>query len=292
MLFGDAAEEYERLWDYAVAICKYNPGSTTIVKVVGIENPPPMFQRMPILGVDGESLKWPYPGILLTAVGKDGNDIFPVAWAVVEAENAETWKWFFKLLVKDIESVDQSIKLVDLHEFEVDNEDDTYVVNSQTKECGCFRWSLLGIPCWHALACIVKRRLLYEEFVHPTYHVSTYIAAYAPIFKVMPGFRQWEVQPLAKPLPPHYREMPRRPSKKKRVKEPGKDKERELVKREKKNNKCSNCDGLRHYKTKCQNVTQPQVLSKGGRPFGCSDRSRTLPAGYVTGWGSWNLSWR
>lgn len=45
----------------------------------------------PLLGVDGCHLRGLYPGILLTSVGKDGNNnIFPVAWVVVETENTET----------------------------------------------------------------------------------------------------------------------------------------------------------------------------------------------------------
>ena len=108
LIFEDANEEYGRVWDYAEAIRNYSPDSTAIVKCIGIENPPPLFQRMyvclqackegfmagcrPILGVDGAHLKGEFPDILLTTVGKDeNNNIFPVAWAVVKTENKETW---------------------------------------------------------------------------------------------------------------------------------------------------------------------------------------------------------
>ncbi|XP_010681440.2 uncharacterized protein LOC104896391 [Beta vulgaris subsp. vulgaris] len=60
----------------------------------------------PILGVDGAHLKGAYLGILLTAVGKDrNNNIFPVAWAVVETESSETWCWFLELVRQDVASV-------------------------------------------------------------------------------------------------------------------------------------------------------------------------------------------
>ncbi|XP_057535392.1 uncharacterized protein LOC130813573 [Amaranthus tricolor] len=125
MIVGDASEEYSRVWDYAEAIRRFNPGSTAIVKCIGIETPPPLFQRMyiclpackegfvagcrPIIGVDGAHLKGEFPGVLLTAVGKDGNNnIFPVAWAVVETENVETWTWFLNLLVEYLKSVSPS----------------------------------------------------------------------------------------------------------------------------------------------------------------------------------------
>ena len=125
MLVGDASEEYSRVWDYAEAIRRFNPGSTAIVKCIGIDTPPPLFQRMyiclpackegfvagcrPIICVDGAHLKGQFPGVLLTAVGKDGNNnIFPVAWAVVEIENVETWTWFLNLLIEDLKSVSSS----------------------------------------------------------------------------------------------------------------------------------------------------------------------------------------
>ena len=122
MIFGDGNEEYAKAWDYAEAIRKYSSGSTAVVICIGVENPPPRFQRMytcfqqvkegfmagcrPILGVDGAHLRGPYTGVLLIAVGRDDNkNIFAVAWAVVETENEETWTWFLKLLVDDLKSV-------------------------------------------------------------------------------------------------------------------------------------------------------------------------------------------
>ncbi|CAI9300170.1 unnamed protein product [Lactuca saligna] len=42
-------------------------------------------------------------GQLLAAIGRDANNhIYPVAWAVVEVENKESWKWFLDLLIDDI----------------------------------------------------------------------------------------------------------------------------------------------------------------------------------------------
>ncbi|XP_074313734.1 uncharacterized protein LOC141648926 [Silene latifolia] len=119
MIFGDGADQYARVWDYVAAVRKYNPGSTAIVMVDNIERPPPIFQRMylcfkavkdgflagcrPLVGVDGCHLKGAYPGMCLVAVGKDGNNnIYPIAWAVVEVENGTTWSWFLKLLVEDL----------------------------------------------------------------------------------------------------------------------------------------------------------------------------------------------
>jgi len=41
--------------------------------------------------------------MLLCAIGRDGNNqMFPIAWAVVEAETEESWTWFLELLLKDL----------------------------------------------------------------------------------------------------------------------------------------------------------------------------------------------
>ncbi|OMO98689.1 hypothetical protein CCACVL1_04103 [Corchorus capsularis] len=46
----------------------------------------------------------PFSSELLSALGKDGNDqIYPVAWALVERENRETLTWFLDLLAKDLD---------------------------------------------------------------------------------------------------------------------------------------------------------------------------------------------
>ncbi|XP_074310076.1 uncharacterized protein LOC141645015 [Silene latifolia] len=119
IIFGNGRDQYARVWDYASALIKFNNGSTTIVVCDGIESPHMTFRRMyiclqslkvgfirgcrPILGVDGVHLKGPYSRMCLVAVGKDGNNnIFPIAWAVMEAENTDSWTWFLELLINDL----------------------------------------------------------------------------------------------------------------------------------------------------------------------------------------------
>ncbi|CAI9271631.1 unnamed protein product [Lactuca saligna] len=57
----------------------------------------------PVYPVHNENQKWDKM-VPILAMGRDANNhIFPIAWAVVEVENKETWKWFLDLLLDDIE---------------------------------------------------------------------------------------------------------------------------------------------------------------------------------------------
>ncbi|KAL4581762.1 hypothetical protein LXL04_006290 [Taraxacum kok-saghyz] len=62
-----------------------------------------MAGRREMLGVYGCFLKGPFPGQILIAVGLDSNNgIYPVAYAVVEAENTSSWTWFLECLGEDL----------------------------------------------------------------------------------------------------------------------------------------------------------------------------------------------
>ena len=54
--------------------------------------------------MDGTFLKGKTRGILLTAVGLDGNDsLFPLALGLVEKENTHHWLWFLQWLQKSLD---------------------------------------------------------------------------------------------------------------------------------------------------------------------------------------------
>ncbi|KAJ9542857.1 hypothetical protein OSB04_029363 [Centaurea solstitialis] len=116
-------EHYGRLWEYAGEIRRSNPGSTARMSVeIGPYNKT-YFQRFYVcfkalkdgwllgcrrfIGLDGCFLKTICKGELLSDVGRDANNqIYPIAWAVVEVESKYSWKWFLEYLIEDIGIID------------------------------------------------------------------------------------------------------------------------------------------------------------------------------------------
>ncbi|XP_024013180.1 uncharacterized protein LOC112087498 [Eutrema salsugineum] len=70
----------------------------------------------PVVVVDGTHLTGKYKGCLLTASGKDSNyQVFPIAFAVVDAESDQTWRWFFEKLVDIISDSSDLTIISDRH---------------------------------------------------------------------------------------------------------------------------------------------------------------------------------
>ncbi|XP_028944722.2 uncharacterized protein [Malus domestica] len=115
---GSIDEQYAKLWDYLEELKVRNPGSTITVKT-DFQGENPVFKRLyicfaalkkgfqegcrSIVGFDGCHIKGPHPGQILSTVGVDANNgMFPIAFAVVEVENRETWTWFLEIFFEDM----------------------------------------------------------------------------------------------------------------------------------------------------------------------------------------------
>ncbi|GJR32679.1 heat stress transcription factor B-4-like protein [Tanacetum coccineum] len=60
--------------------------------------------RRDLLGLDGAFMKGLFPGQVLVAVGLDSNNrIYPLVYALVEAESKSSWCWFLQYLGDDID---------------------------------------------------------------------------------------------------------------------------------------------------------------------------------------------
>ncbi|KAK9080877.1 hypothetical protein SSX86_000019 [Deinandra increscens subsp. villosa] len=122
-IHGDFNSQYGRLRDYVDELKNKNPGSTVKIEVEPSTDPTSMerkFKRIYVclgslkqgfkeigrdfLGLDGAFLKGPFPGQVLTAVGVDPNNgIYPLSYAIVDAENKNSWTWFLECIGEDLD---------------------------------------------------------------------------------------------------------------------------------------------------------------------------------------------
>ncbi|WVZ64787.1 hypothetical protein U9M48_014261 [Paspalum notatum var. saurae] len=110
--------QYEKLYDYQLELLRSNPDSTVVINKED-NTDPPIFKRMyicldtckkgflagcrKVIGLDGCFFKGAMSGELLCALGRDNNNqMYPVAWVVVDKENNGNWDWFCDLLSRDI----------------------------------------------------------------------------------------------------------------------------------------------------------------------------------------------
>lgn len=104
---GNANESYAQLVSYMYMLHHKNPGSNVCCKVgengcflyvfVALNASMKGWPHcIPVVIVDGTFLKSAHRGTLLVAATQDaGGKIFPLAFAVVNSENDESWDWFF-----------------------------------------------------------------------------------------------------------------------------------------------------------------------------------------------------
>ncbi|CAN1197467.1 hypothetical protein LINPERPRIM_LOCUS15237 [Linum perenne] len=120
LLEGSLNDAYAKLRSYVLQLMKSDPEGRFVLKVdpvIGEEYV--TFKRLyigfsclrkgflkgcrKIFAVDGCFLKGEVKGMILTAVGKDGNNqMFPIAWAVVEGENRDSWGWFMNIIQEEL----------------------------------------------------------------------------------------------------------------------------------------------------------------------------------------------
>ncbi|XP_042753314.1 uncharacterized protein LOC122195466 [Lactuca sativa] len=119
LIDGNLSDHYARVWDYGHVLMRSNPGSTIRSSVIINPDQTTTFHRIyvcfkaikygwkigcrRVIGLDGCFLKGQCKGELLTAIGRDANNqIYPIAWVVMEVENKVNWKWFLELVSEDL----------------------------------------------------------------------------------------------------------------------------------------------------------------------------------------------
>lgn len=111
MIQGSNEQQFGLIRSFAAEILKTNPESTCIIamhdsKFQGIYICLEACKRgflagcRQLLGLDGFLLKVTFGGRMFVAVILDANGfIYPVAYAIVEEENAINWQWLYNIQV-------------------------------------------------------------------------------------------------------------------------------------------------------------------------------------------------
>ncbi|KAL3522379.1 hypothetical protein ACH5RR_015213 [Cinchona calisaya] len=125
LIEGDSTERYKSLHYYVAELLRSSPGSNIFLTTQTSEDGDEVFKRFyvclqackegflagcrPIVGLDGCHLRGPHKGILLSTVGIDpNNQLYSVAYAMVEIEDKRTWRWFVEELIVDLHTRDQA----------------------------------------------------------------------------------------------------------------------------------------------------------------------------------------
>ena len=137
------------------------------------------------------------------------------------------------------------------NKYEVDNGFERHAVDLNAHKCSCRAWELLGLPCRHGIAAILRNFERPEQYVHESYQKNVYLAAYGMIIPPMPGREQWPDSGHVAPTPPTFRPQPGRPKKARRqgdneLRNPNTITRRNRVKR------CGKCAGVGHNSRSCQ----------------------------------------
>ncbi|CAK8561297.1 unnamed protein product [Lathyrus sativus] len=137
-VYGNWERSYNQLPQYLLALQKYVPGTVLILESLPAYTPEGtcvdgsrIFSRLfwafqpcikgfvfckPVIQVDGTWLYGKYKGTLLIAVAQDGNNnIFPVAFALVEGETGETWSFFLRNLRTHVAPQPNLCLISDIH---------------------------------------------------------------------------------------------------------------------------------------------------------------------------------
>ncbi|XP_013639243.1 PREDICTED: uncharacterized protein LOC106344401 [Brassica oleracea var. oleracea] len=119
-LQAECNEHFARLNDYEMELLRSNPDSKIEINTTTKPNGAKVFHSMyicfhkirvawkeycrPVIGLDGTFLKHSsLQGLILTAIGRDpNNQIYPIAWAVVNSESNDNWQWFIHRLKIDL----------------------------------------------------------------------------------------------------------------------------------------------------------------------------------------------
>ncbi|XP_048138911.1 uncharacterized protein LOC115751334 [Rhodamnia argentea] len=164
--------------------------------------------------------------------------------------------------------------------FEVEANDDTFMVDLNEKTCTCKRWDISRIPCNHVISCINFMKGNLNDFVADYFKKAAYERCYQFALPTLNGRKMWPETSEDPLLPPPFRKLPGWP-KKDRKRSDGEKRKDEKSKRIRKPRitntnptkkskagvtmKCSNYHGIGHNRTKCPQPPTPVEIKQVGK---------------------------
>uniref|UniRef100_A0A0D2ZZI7 SWIM-type domain-containing protein n=1 Tax=Brassica oleracea var. oleracea TaxID=109376 RepID=A0A0D2ZZI7_BRAOL len=111
---------------------------------------------------------------------------------------------------KELDMVEKKSKECSLRwaigpETEVEDKDQSYVVNLENETCACRSWQMNGIPCIHAAKVILGVRRKLSEFVALCYTTSKWRETYSFGIRPVNGMIEWRRTNRLGVIPPPNR---------------------------------------------------------------------------------------
>ncbi|RYR07501.1 hypothetical protein Ahy_B05g074862 [Arachis hypogaea] len=88
-----------------------------------------------------------------------------------------------------------------------------FVLDLSKRECSCRKYQLAGIPCQHAMSCIMKMCFDVDSYFDDCFKKDTYVRCYEHIIYPVNGSNLWERTLHDDVLPPVFRKSIGRPKK-------------------------------------------------------------------------------
>ncbi|XP_042490352.1 uncharacterized protein LOC122070295 [Macadamia integrifolia] len=65
-----------------------------------------------------------------------------------------------------------------------------FMVNLNTRKCGCLVWEATGLPCSHVACCIAHKRERLEDYCDSFYSLGKYMQAYENMIHPLPNISE------------------------------------------------------------------------------------------------------
>ncbi|KAG5622865.1 hypothetical protein H5410_008083 [Solanum commersonii] len=140
----------------------------------------------------------------------------------------------------------------------------SWAVDLENKICSCRKWSIMGIPCKHAIAAIRAKKDIILDYVDDCYKVETYRRIYEHAILPINGPQMWGKSTKVPLLPPtiigNNKRGRKQKARRKEADEVGAS--RTKMKRKQQSLDCSTCNKPGHNKKTCKyNVVSQETTS-------------------------------